>query len=195
MLIFSVLNQLYEKIAEKYFNLGTLEYSYFWRNRKDNIEELQKIIDLLSECVNYYQQTENQKIKLQEYLNYLDKVKAHKNVLIGKQNLKEEKYEEALKNFKNVNCGGSNLIEEKTQGIHLCYEKLSELEEEKKNYSKAIEYYELLNNNLKIYELEIRINENKIIENIKSKEFDKTLVHFKSIFESLQKVKEREFME
>ena len=186
---------IYEKIAEKYFNLGTLEYSYFWRNRKDNIEELQKIIDLLSECVNYYQQTENQKIKLQEYLNYLDKVKAHKNVLIGKQNLKEEKYEEALKNFKNVNCGGSNLIEEKTQGIHLCYEKLSELEEEKKNYSKAIEYYELLNNNLKIYELEIRINENKIIENIKSKEFDKTLVHFKSIFESLQKVKEREFME
>ena len=186
---------IFEKIAEINYNLGVKAYSDYGNNNKTNIDELQEIIDFFQDCVENYEKTENQKIKMKEYLNSLERVKAHKNILLGKEKLTEENYEEALNYFNKVNFNNAILIEEKNNGTHLCYEKLSKIKEEEKNYPKAIEYYKLLNNYLKIYELEIRINENEIIEKIKEKKFDETLVYFGKIFELLAKAKEREFIE
>ena len=72
---------------------------------------------------------------------------------------------------------------------------MTELEEKKENYEKAIEYYEKIDNLFKVYELKIILNRHKIIEYIKIKKYDKTIEYFNKIFELVNKAKNREFVE
>jgi hypothetical protein len=53
--------------------------------KQDVTNELQEIIGIFSECVNNYNKTQNQKIKLEEYKNALERVTAHQNILLGKE--------------------------------------------------------------------------------------------------------------
>ena len=186
---------IFEKIAEKYYNLGTLMYSDFGTKKKQNSNELQEIIDLFVECISNYNKTGNPKIKLEEYTNALEKVKVHRDILKGKEFIKEEKFLEALKCFQNVNSNNAIMIEEKNKGIHFCHTKLAEIEEENKNYEKAIEYYMLLDNNLKIYELKIKINENYINYYIDQKQYIKTFDYFQNIFGLVNEAQNKEFVE
>ena len=186
---------MFENIAEKYFKLGSLIYNSFDKKGTQLSSELQEIIDLFTECIKNYKNTDNQKIKTQEYTNALERAKAHQNILLGKEHIKEEKYLEALNFFQNANYNNSSIIEEKKKGLLLCYEKLAEIEEENNNYEKAIEYNMFLNKNLKIYELKIKINEQNIIEYIKNRNVDKTFDYFSNIFVLLNMAKDRELIE
>ena len=186
---------IFEKIAEKYYNLGTLMYSDFGTKKKQNSNELQEIIDLFVECISNYNKTGNPKIKLEEYTNALEKVKVHRDILKGKEYIQEEKFLEALKCFQNVNSNNAIMLEEKNKGIHFCHTKLAEIEEENKNYEKAIEYYMLIDNNLKIYELKIKINENYINYYIGQKQYIKTFEYFQNIFGLVNEAQNKEFVE
>ena len=162
---------MFEKIAEEYFNLGKILYSNFTIKKKQISEELQEIVDIFNECMKNYEKTENQKTKMEEYSSALQRVTSHQNLLKGDENLLKEEYLAALDFYKKVNV--TDMTESKNRGIYLCYEKLAEKEEENKNYEKAIEYYILIDNNFKIYELNIKINEQCIIDCIKTKNFEK----------------------
>ena len=186
---------MYEKISEKYFNLGTIMYTNFGTKQKQLSRDLQEIIDIFSECINNYNKTKNQKVKLEEYKNALERVTSHQNILLGKELIKEEKFKEALECFNKVNFNNSEMIEEKDKGTYLCYEKLAQMEEEKENYHDAIKFYEHIDNQNKIYELNIKINEIDIIKCIKKSQFDATFIYFKKIFELVSKAKNREFVE
>ena len=184
-----------EIIAEKYFNLGNIIYSNYGTNKNQTSNELQEVVNLFSECIKYYQKTGNQKVKLEEYDIALKKVLAHRNILMGKELIQEEKYNEALKCLENVNTNNSFMIEEQKKGKYDCHKKLAEIEEEKKNYVKAIEYYMLIDNEYKIFELNIKINENYIIEHIKKKQYFETIQYFNQIFELVKNAQNREFIE
>ena len=186
---------MFERIAEKYFVLGSIIYNSFDEKQNKSSTELQEVINIFTECIKNYKNTENQKKKLQDYSNALERAKAHQNILLGKEKLYEGKHEEALNHFKNANYNNSSISDERQRGILLCYEKLAEKEVENNNFEKAIEYYKYLNNYLKIYELKIKINENKIIEKIKEKKFDETFEYFNSIFDALNRVKDRDLIE
>ena len=186
---------MFEKIAEKYYNLGAIVYSNYGEKKNQLSNELQEIVDIFKECVKNYEKTENQKTKMEEYSSTLEKVTAHRNILLGKEHLIEGKYNEALEFFKKVNYNNSNMIEEKNKGIYLCHEKMAEKEEEKQNYEEAIKHYKFIDNYFKIYELNIKINENNIIECLKAKDFNKTFDYFQNIFDLLNKAKNRDFIE
>ena len=186
---------MFEKIAEKYFNLGSLIYSNYSINKNLLSNELQEVVNLFTQCIENYKKTGNQKIKLEEYNASLERVLAHQNVLRGREYIRQEKYEDALKCFNQIKINVSNIVEEKNKGIYFCYEKLAEIKEEEKNYVKAIEYYMLINNNFKIYELNIKINEILIINCIKEKKFENTFTYFKTIFDLVNKAQNKEFIE
>ena len=186
---------MFEKIAEKYFNLGSLMYSNYSINKNLLSTELQEVVNLFTQCIENYKKTGNQKIKLEEYNASLERVLAHQNVLRGREYIRQEKYEDALKCFNQIKINVSNIVEEKNKGIYFCYEKLAEIKEEEKNYVKAIEYYMLINNNFKIYELNIKINEILIISCIKEKKFENTFTYFKTIFDLVNKAQNKEFIE
>ena len=186
---------MYEKIAEKFYNLGSIMYTNYSAKKNQLSSELHEIVDIFTECVKNYKNTQNQKTKLEEYNMALEKVTAHYNILLGREFIKIEKFEDALNCFQKINFNNSEMLLEKRKGIHLCYEKMAEIEEEKKNYEQAIEYYTYIENDLKIYELNIKINEIYIKEYIKKKDFDKVFEHFQTIFELVNKAKNREFVE
>ena len=186
---------MFEKIAEKYFKLGSLLYSNYSTNKNQKSSELQEVVNLFTQCIENYQKTGNQKVKLEEYSSALERVKAHQNILRGREYMKEEKFEEALKCFQQIEVNISNIVEEKNKGIYSCYEKLGEKKEQEKNYEKAIEYYMLIDNKFKIFELNIKINELLIIDCIKGKKFENTLVYFQTIFDLVNKAQNKEFIE
>ena len=186
---------MFEKIAEKYFNLGSLIYSNYSTNKNLLSTQLQEVINLFNQCIENYQKTGNQKIKLEEYSSALERVKAHQDILRGREYIRQEKYDDALKCFEQIKINVSNIVEEKNKGVYFCYEKLAEIKEEEKNYEKAIEYYMLIDNKFKIFELKIKINENLIINCIKQKKFEKTFEYFKNIFDLVNEVQNREFIE
>ena len=186
---------MFEKIAEKYFKLGSLLYSNYSTNKNQKSLELQEVVNLFTQCIENYQKTGNQKVKLEEYSSALERVKAHQNILRGREYMKEEKFEDALKCFQQIEVNISNIVEEKNKGIYSCYEKLGEKKEQEKNYEKAIEYYMLIDNKFKIFELNIKINELLIIDCIKGKKFENTLVYFQTIFDLVNKAQNKEFIE
>ena len=186
---------MFEKIAEEYYNLGSIMYSSYGTKKIQLSTDLQDIVDLFTQCVENYKNTSNQRIKLEEYTSALEKVTAHQYILKGKELIKDEKFEEALEYLNKVNYQNSEMIEERDKGVHLCYQKMAELEEEKENYEKAIEYYEKIDNFFKVYELKIILNRHKIIEYIKIKKYDKTIEYFNNIFVLVNKAKNREFVE
>ena len=193
--LFQFKSILYEKIADKYYNLGSSIYLNYCTKKNQKSNELQEVVDLFTNCINYYQKTNNQKTKLEEYSADLEKVKAHQNILKGREYINGEKFFEALKCFENINCNISNIIEEKNKGIHFCYEKLAEIEEEKQNYEKAIEYYMLIDNNFKINELHIKINYILIYKYIKEKKYEISFSYFNNVFDIVKKAQNREFIE
>ena len=73
---------MFEKIAEEYYNLGTLMYSSYGAKKKQSSDELGEIVILFNECVENYDKTEDQKTKLDEYTNAYEKVTAHQNILL-----------------------------------------------------------------------------------------------------------------
>ena len=186
---------MFEKIAEKYFNLGSLIYSNYSTNKNLLSTQLQEVINLFNQCIENYQKTGNQKIKLEEYSSALERVKAHQDILRGREYIRQKKYDDALKCFEQIKINVSNIVEEKNKGVYFCYEKLAEIKEEEKNYEKAIEYYMLIDNKFKIFELKIKINENLIINCIKQQKFEKTFEYFKNIFDLVNEVQNREFIE
>ena len=188
---------LFEKIAEEYNKLGETAYSKYEEKNNQNLtsKDLQEIVDLFSECINNYQKTYNQKSELEKYTNSFERVKAHQNILLGKEHLKEDKFEEALNYFKKVEYKDSQFMKEKHNGMLLCNEKLAELESQNENYDKAIEYYKFLKDDLKIFEMNIRKNKKLIIECIQNKNLNDSFKYFKNIFELINQAKFRENME
>jgi len=61
------------------------------------------------------------------------------------------------------------ISKQKKDGIYTCYQNLAEKEEKNKNYEKVLEYFTIIKNNLKIFEMNLLINETKIIQCIKEK--------------------------
>ncbi len=176
---------MFEMMAEKYFNLGMSNYNIFNYKREQSSNELQDIIDLFTECIINYKGTLaiNKKKKLCYYEDCLEKVKAHQNILRGKEKIDEEKFIEALEYFNKVNYNNSAMIDEKEKGIYICNDRLASIEEDKENYEKAIEYYEKNKKYSKVFELNIVINEKKIIDCIKAKQYNKEIfVYFYNIF-------------
>ena len=192
---------MFEKIAEEYYNLGTLMYSSYGAKKKQSSDELGEIVILFNECVENYDKTEDQKTKLDEYTNAYEKVTAHQNILLGRELIKQEKFDKALECFNKVNFNNSEIIEEKEKGVRFCYEKMAEKEEEEKKYPEAIKYYKLINNNFKVIELKIIlnrqniINKNTIMDCVKSQKYDKILKYFNDIFELVDQAKNIEFVE
>ena len=186
---------LFEMIAEKYYRLGSINYSMFISKKEQKSKDLSEIIIEFSQCVDNYDKTYNQKIKLENYKDSLEKVKAHFNILLGFEKIKEEKFEEALKIFSAVNYNNATMIEEKNKGIHICYERLGEIEEIKGDYEKAIIYYTKINKDEKVFELNIKLNEKKIIECIKAKLYKESFDFFLTIFDSFNKAKNSEYFE
>ena len=189
---------MFEMMAEKYFNLGMSNYDVFNNKREQSSIELQDIIDLFGECINNYKETEaiNKNKKLRYYEDCLLKVEAHRNILIAKEKIDEEKFMEALEYFNKVNYNNSAMIEEKNKGIYICYDKLASIEEDKENYEKAIEYYEKINKNSKVFELYILINEKKIIECIKAKQYNNEIFnYFSNIFKYFDKAKNSDILQ
>ena len=176
---------IFEMMAEKYFNLGMSNYNIFNNKKEQNSNELQEIILIFEECINNYNQTNanNKKKKLSHYEESLKKVQAHQNILIGKEKIDEEKYLEALEFFNKVDNNNSAMIDEKNKGIYICYDKLATIEEDKENYEKAIEYYDKIKKYTKIFELSILLNEKKIIDCIKAKQYEKSFDYFYNIFQ------------
>ena len=132
---------IFEMIAEKYYRLGSINYSNFVSKKEQKSKDLAEIIDEFTQCVDNYNKTYNQKKKLNNYMDCLEKVKAHYIILFGFEKIKEEKFEEALNCFNTVNYNNATMIEEKNKGSYICYEKLGAIEEIKENYEKAIFYY------------------------------------------------------
>ena len=186
---------MFEKIAEEYYNLGTLMYSSYGTKKKQSSNELQEIVIFFTQCLENYQKTEDQKIKLEEYTNALEKVTAHQNILLGRELIKTEKFEEALECFNKVNFNNSEILEEKDKGVRFCYEKMAELEEEKDNYPEAIKYYKLINNDFKVIELNIILNRHYIIECVKDKNYENAIKYFNDIFKLVNQAKNIEFVE
>ncbi len=186
---------LFEKIAEKYFDLASSIYSNYCKKKNQISTELTEVVDLFKKCIQYYQKTNNQKTKLEEYSTALDKVIAHQNILRGREYIGEEKFLDALTCFNKIECSISNIEEEKNKGIHICHEKLAEFEEENKNYKKALEYYILIENKFKMDELYIKINETEIINCIKQKQFIESFSYFNNVFDIVNKAQNKEFIE
>ena len=182
---------MYEKLAEEYYNLGIILYSSYKTKKTQSSKDLWDIIGLFTQCVINYKNTKNQKLKLEEYTSTLEKVTAHQNILKGKELIKDEKFEEALEYFEKVNNKNSGMIDEKNKGVHLCYQKMAELEEEKENYGKAIEYYEKINNLFKVYELKVILNRYKMIECIKNKKYNKMIEYFNNVFKLVNETKNK----
>ena len=186
---------LFEMIAEKYYRLGSINYSNFISKKEQKSKDLIEIIDEFTQCVDNYNKTYNQKKKLNNYMDDLEKVKAHYIILLGFEKIKEEKFEEALNCFNTINYNNSTTIEEKNKGSFICYEKLGALEEVKENYEKAIFYYTKIKKDEKVFELNILLNVKKIIKCIKAKNYENFLPFFSKIFDSINKSKNTEFFE
>ena len=186
---------LFEMIAEKYYRLGSVNYSSFISKKEQKSKDLYEIIVEFSQCVHNYNKTYNQKVRLSNYNDSLEKVKAHYNILLGFEKINEKKFEEALNILNTVNYNNATMIEEKSKGIYICYERLGELEEEKENYEKAIEYYTKMKKDEKVFELYIKLNKKKIIECIKSKLYKQSFNFFLEIFDSFNKAKNTEYFE
>ena len=186
---------LFEMIAEKYFNLGTVNYSLFTQKKEQKSSDLIEIINLFEQCVENYNKTGNQKKKLIYYNNSLEKIKAHYNILLGFDKITEEKFNEALQLFNKVKNNNSSMIEEKNKGTYICYENLGKIEEEKENYEKAIEYYSKIEKNEKVFELNILLSEKKIIECIKAKKYNESFDYFTKIFQSFNEANNFEYYE
>ena len=187
---------IFEKMAEKYFSLGTANYNLFNQKKDQSSNELQDIIDEFRECINNFKESVNNKgRKLKEYEDSLFKVEAHQNILKGKEEIGKDNFQEALKYFNLVNYNNSAIIDEKNKGIYICYEKQASIEEEKGNYEEAINYYKKINKYSKILELNIIINENKIIDCIKQKKYAETFEYFSEIFRYFDNVRNVDILE
>lgn len=187
---------IFEKMAEKYYNLGTANYNLFNQKKDQTSKELQDIIDEFKECINNCKQSVNNKgKKLNEYKDSLLKVEAHQYILKGKEEIQKDNFQEALKYFNLVNYNHSTIIEEKNKGIYICYEKQATLEEEKGNYEEAINYYKKINKYSKILELNIIINEKKIIDCIKQKKYTETFEYFSDIFKYFDNARNVDILE
>ena len=109
---------LSEKIAENYYKLGMLKYSKFLKNEEKenfstNLSTISKIIEIFEKCYENYKQSKNNKLNLKKYENIKKTVNSKKALLLGNENFKNEKYEEALKNYENIECNDPNINEEK----------------------------------------------------------------------------------
>ena len=186
---------LFEMIAEKYFNLGTVNYSLFTQKKEQKSSDLIEIINLFEQCVDNYNKTGNQKKKLIYYNNSLEKIKAHYNILLGFEKITEEKFDEALQLFNKVKYNNSSMIREKNKGTYICYENLGKIEEEKENYEKAVEYYSKIEKNEKVFELNILLSEKKIIDCIKAKKYNESFDYFTKIFQSFNEANNFEYYE
>ena len=186
---------LFEMIAEKYYRLGSVNYSLFISKKEQKSKDLYEIIVEFSQCVQNYNKTYNQKIKLNNYNDSLEKVKAHFNILLGFEEINEGKFEEALNTFNIANYNNATMMEERNKGIHICYERLGELEEEKEDYEKAIFYYTKIKKDEKVFELNIKLNEKKIIECIRAKLYEESFNFFLEIFTSFNKARNTEYFE
>ena len=186
---------LYEMISGKYYKLGSVNYSLFISKKEQKSEDLLEIIVEFTQCVDNYEKTYNEKIKLPNYKDSLEKVRAHYNILLGFEKIKEGKLEEALNYFNEVKYNNVTMIEEKSKGVYFCYEKLGALEAEKKNYEKAIFYYKKIEKDEKVFELNILFNEKKIMECIKANQYENSLNFFLEIFGSFNKARNIEYFE
>ena len=50
---------------------------------------------------------------MEKYINPFEMVKSHQNILLGKEHLRDEKFEEALNYYKKVDFPDSQFLEEK----------------------------------------------------------------------------------
>ena len=73
---------LFEMISDKYYRLGSVNYSLFVTKKDQKSKDLIEIIDEFTQCVDNYNKTYNQKKKLNNYMDCLEKVKAH-YIIIG----------------------------------------------------------------------------------------------------------------
>ena len=99
-----------------------------------------------------------------------------KNIIIQEQLIilffKKKEYIEAKNVFEKINYNNEDINKQKNNGNDLCYKYLAEKEQENKNYEKALQYFKIIKNNMKIYEMNLLINETKIIQCIKEKQYD-----------------------
>lgn len=200
---------LFEKIAENYYKIAKKYYYYnFSLKRLENqsLEDLEYIIDCAEECISYYKKTKNNKIELKKYDNFLSEIKSKQNLLLGNEELKKEKYLEAINYYEKINCINQNINKKRDENILLCYQELAKIEEEKaqyeKNignidlekfhYTKAIDYYKKVKNNNKLFKLTFILDKIIIEEIIKKNESSEIINYFDDIFEILNNLKKEE---
>ena len=197
---------LYEKFAENYYIISKKLYSKFKDNSLSEMF-LDDSIIYMDECVKYYEMTKNCKIKLIEYKEYLNCIKSQKNILIGNELLKEEKYLQALGYYENIDCDDSTINQTKEEQMSLCHQNLGKIEEEralyekeKENfvemklyYEKAKEHYSQSKNYDKLFELNYELNTINIEEIIKENAAQESINYFKNIFDVFKNIKKEEY--
>ena len=176
---------LYEKMAEKYFELGAHNYSAFNKKNGDSSEELQEIIATgFQQCLDNYKETFNYQKLFEHYNDSLKKVISHQQLLFAFEKFKKEEFLEALGIFEKINYNNDTINKQKNDGIFMCYKYLAEKEEKNKNYEKALEYFNIIKNKTKIFEMNVLINETKIFQCIKEKQYKSSFEYFSNIFSS-----------
>ena len=182
---------LYEKMAEKYYDLGVIKYSIFKKKNGESSEELQEIItSTFSECIANYKESLNYQELIDFYDDVLKRVTAHQQILFAYEKINLNEYMEAKNIFEKINYNNEDINTQKKNGIDLCYKYLAEKEEQNKNYEKALDYFKIIKNKMKIYEMNLLINEAKITQCITEKQYDNIFEYFSKIFTSYNETKE-----
>ena len=182
---------LYEKMAEKYYDLGVIKYSIFKKKNGESSEELQIIItSTFSQCIENYKKSLNYQELINFYDDVLQRVTAHQQILFAYEKINLNEYMEAKNIFEKINYNNEDINTQKNNGIVLCYKYLAEKEEQNKNYKKALEYFQIIKNKMKIYEMNLLINEAKITQCITEKQYDNIFEYFSKIFTSYNEAKE-----
>ena len=123
--------------------------------------------------------------------------------MLGNEELKKEKYLEALNYYEKINCVDKDINTKKKENSLLCYQELGKKEEEKAlsekkhkkvHYKKAIDYYEKVKKNNKLLELNFIVDKIEIEEIIKINESTEKINYFVEIFDILNNLKKEEYI-